>query len=235
MRTLAEDRVAGSKLAAAAAALGACAIGAGTIGAVAVAGGCGYRPGSFRGDLAGGGFNGERATVGCLDVAVAGRWSRGPAIAQAVQLDFGNRCDRPVVVDFSALRAFGRDDGGRGHPLRIRDPRGEIRPLSLEARTVGREVLELAPTPDRAAPEGATAAAPAGATAAAPPDGAGAAASAGAIVAAPDPAGAGPPARVRSACVDVGRLARGGPAAPRWLCVARPPDPVAAGATGGGP
>ena len=70
MRTLAEDRVAGSKLAAAAAALGACAIGA-AIGAGT--GGCGYRPGSFRGELAGGGFDGERATVGCLDVAVAGR------------------------------------------------------------------------------------------------------------------------------------------------------------------
>jgi hypothetical protein len=147
---------------------------------------CGYQAGSFAGDATSA-FAGARATVGCLDVSVAGRWSRASstgqtATGQAVVVDFGNRCDRPVVVDFTTLRAFGRDAGGREHPLAIYDPRGEIRPLSLEARSAGREVLELR----RQAAAGATA------------------------------------ARVRSACVDVGRLTRHAGPAPRWLCVSRP-------------
>ncbi len=153
--------------------------------ALAVCAACGYQPGSFAGQPAAGALAGARATVGCLDVAVAGRWSRAGAIGQAVVIDFGNRCDRAVVVNFTTLRAFGRDAGGREQPLAVYDPRREIRPLSLEARSAGREVLELR----RAAPAGATA------------------------------------ARVRSACVDVGRLAGdAGATAPRWLCVARPRD-----------
>ena len=178
---LAPERVARSRIAAVALALCAGAAGAAAIGA------CGYQPGSFRGAAGRASFAGQRATVGCLDVAVAGRWSPSPTVAQAVQVDFGNRCDRPVVVDFTALRAVGRDDGGREHALAIHDPRREIHPLSLEARTAGREVIELR---------------------------------AGA---------AGQPARMQSACVDVARLAsgsRGERAAPRWLCVSRPPERV---------
>jgi hypothetical protein len=189
MDALAPDRVASSRLAVLALAGPALAVCAGA------AVGCGYRPGSFR--AAGAGFAGERATVGCLDVAVAGRWGGGAApVRQAVEIDFANRCDEPVVVDFRGLRAVGRDDLGREVPLVVGDPRGEIRPLDLEARTAGREVLEL--TPAQARPAGS---------------------------------GAGPPAsaaRVTSACVDVAGLT-GGAAAPRWLCVARPADPVAAG------
>jgi hypothetical protein len=187
MDVLAPERVAGSRIAAVALAVWAGATIAGAVG------GCGYRSGSFRGAAGRDAFAGERATIGCLDVAVAGRWSPSPAIAQAVQVDFGNRCDRPVVVDFTAVRAVGRDDGGRELALAIHDPRREIRPLSLEARTVGREVIELRPA------------------------------------AGPGPA----PARMRSACVDVGRLADGAMHAPRWLCVSRPAGRLAA--TGGAP
>ncbi len=174
MDALAPHRVAGSTL---------------VMGALAVCA-CGYQPGTFAGE-ASGAFAGARATVGCLDVSVAGRWSPArstgqTATGQTVVVDFGNRCDRPVVVDFTSLRAFGRDAGGREHRLAIYDPRGEIRPLSLEARSAGREVLELR----RQATAGATA------------------------------------ARVRSACVDVGRLTRDmtpdAAPAPRWLCVSRP-------------
>jgi len=147
---------------------------------------CGYKPGSFAVEPADGAFAGARTTVGCLDVAVAGRWSRAGAVGQAVVIDFGNRCDRPVVVDFTSLRAVGRDAGGREHRLAVYDPRREIRPLSLEARSAGREVLELR----RRATAGATA------------------------------------ARVRSACVDIGRLTPdvtpNAAPAPRWLCVSRP-------------
>jgi len=145
---------------------------------------CGYQAGSF-GEPASGAFAGARATVGCLDVSVAGRWSSPGAAGQAIVIDFGNRCDRPAMVDFTALRAFGRDAAGREHRLAIYDPRREIRPLSIEARSAGREVLELR----RQAPAGTTA------------------------------------ARVRSACVDVGRLSGDEAAAARWLCVARPRDP----------
>jgi hypothetical protein len=102
---------------------------------------CGYQPGSFAGNSASGAS--ARATVGCLDVSVAGRWSRVGATGQTVVIDFGNRCDRAVVVDFTTLRASGRDAGGQEHRLAVYDPRREIRPLSLEARTAGREVLEL--------------------------------------------------------------------------------------------
>jgi hypothetical protein len=104
---------------------------------------CGYQPGSFRapGERE---FGRARATVGCLDVAIAGRWGQA-AIAPAIEFDFGNRCDRAVTVDFAALRAVGRDDRGRAQALIIHDPRREIRPLGLEARTAGREVLELRP------------------------------------------------------------------------------------------
>ncbi len=175
MDALAPHRVAGSTL---------------VMGALA-AYACGYQPGSFAGE-ASGAFAGARATVGCLDVSVAGRWSQArssgqtasgqTATGQTVVVDFGNRCDRSVIVDFTALRAFGRDAGGREHPLAIYDPRREIRPLSLEARSAGREVLELR----RQATTGATT------------------------------------ARVRSACVDVGRLTRDAAPAPRWLCIARP-------------
>lgn len=91
---------------------------------------------------------GERATVGCLDVAVAAH--RDAAIRHAVEVQFANRCDRAVLVDFTALRAEGRGDGGHRFAMLIHDPRGEIRPLELEARTTGREVLEV--TSDRAAP-----------------------------------------------------------------------------------
>jgi hypothetical protein len=103
---------------------------------------CAYQPGSFRapGQRE---FGSARATVGCLDVAIAGRWGRSGSIGQVIEFDFGNRCDRPVTVDFTALHAFGVDERGQGHALAIHDPRGEVRPLGLEARTVGREVLEL--------------------------------------------------------------------------------------------
>jgi hypothetical protein len=148
---------------------------------------CAYQPGSFHGRRPRLDFAGERATVGCLDIAVAGRWKAADVRGQVVEIDFGNRCDRPVVVDFTSLRAVGRDDGGREQALAVYDPAGEIRPLDLEARTVGREVLELRP---------AALAAPAS------------------------------PGRLRSACLDLGRL-RGGPAE-RWICIARPPGAAAA-------
>lgn len=117
------------------------------IAVLALTGACGYQPGSFRSRLPSRDFAAARATVGCLDVAVAGRWDAART-DQVVEIDFGNRCDRPVVVDFTSLRAAARDAGGREYRLIVYDPGHEIRPLGLEARSVGREVLELRPADD---------------------------------------------------------------------------------------
>lgn len=108
--------------------------------------GCAYRPGSFRQPLGKAEFRGERATAGCLDVAVLARTSA--TASQVVEVHFANRCDRPTVVDFPALRSTGRDAEGREHALAIYDPAGQLRPLTLEARVAAREVIELQATSD---------------------------------------------------------------------------------------
>lgn len=114
--------------------------------------GCAYHPGSFRAPLRPHEFAGERATVGCLDVAVAARSGMVGSIeppGQVVEVTFANRCDHPAVVDFPAMRTVGRDDTDRERPLMIYDPQGVLRPLTLEARTWGQEVIELRTAVDR--------------------------------------------------------------------------------------
>ena len=102
---------------------------------------CAYRPGSFRAPVVGTELRGERATAGCLDVAVL---ARAPTpTGQVVEVSFANRCDHPTVIDFPALRSTGRDVDGIEHSLAIFDPAGELRPLAVEARIIGREVIEL--------------------------------------------------------------------------------------------
>ena len=98
-----------------------------------------YSPGSFTAH--GERFTGELATVGCLDVAVAG--TRDP-IAPGPVLDyqFGNRCDHAIHVDLSAVRAVGRTSSGEEVALVPYDPYGEIDAEKLEARGAGRERLE---------------------------------------------------------------------------------------------
>lgn len=113
------------------------------IGGVAAVAGCrGYQAGSFRDFRSA--FPGERATVGCLDIAVA-ETSDTAAEGPVAALAFANRCDAAVVVDLSAIRATGWSDDGASQPLGLFDPAGEIRPLTLEARGSGREVIELVP------------------------------------------------------------------------------------------
>ena len=100
---------------------------------------CGYRGGSFRGPE--GPFAGERAEVGCLDVAVASHPdvdASGPVLAY----EFGNRCDHPATVDLAAVRVRARTVDGREIELAPYDPLGELRVARLEARKTGREVIE---------------------------------------------------------------------------------------------
>jgi hypothetical protein len=100
---------------------------------------CGYRGGSFRGPD--GPFPGERAAVGCLDVAVAPHAdvdASGPVLAY----EFGNRCDHPTTVDLAAVRVRARTVDGREIELAPYDPLGELRVAQLDARKTGREVIE---------------------------------------------------------------------------------------------
>jgi hypothetical protein len=88
-----------------------------------------------------GSFPGEHVTVGCLDVAVApyhDAAAEGPVIAY----EFGNRCDRPARVDLTAVVVRGRTVSGEEVALAPYDPAGELRAARLEARRIGREVIE---------------------------------------------------------------------------------------------
>jgi hypothetical protein len=99
--------------------------------------GCAYQPGSF--SYPPNRFAGQRATVGCLDVAVERRpdLSIGPVLSY----EFANRCDRPTLVDLSAAAVVGRDPQGTDVELRPYDPRAELRPASLDGRNAGAEAL----------------------------------------------------------------------------------------------
>jgi len=106
--------------------------------------GCAYQPGSFA--HAPHDFVGQRVTVGCLDIAVERRADlvAGPAIGPVLGYQFGNRCDRPAVVDLAAVAVIGRNPQGAGAALRAYDPRHEIRPAALDGRSAGAEVVAYA-------------------------------------------------------------------------------------------
>lgn len=98
--------------------------------------GCAYQPGSFASTQT---FRGQRATVGCLDVAIERRadFPIGPVLGY----QFANRCDHPTTVDLGAVAVVGRDAAGTELMLRAYDPRAELRPVALDARNVGAESL----------------------------------------------------------------------------------------------
>jgi len=79
-------------------------------------------------------------SLGCIagHVARRGDESDGAVIRYA----FTNRCDRPVIVDLSSARAVGRDAAGCEHELTVYDPRHEIEPLPIDARSSGSEDIE---------------------------------------------------------------------------------------------
>ena len=94
------------------------------------------QPGSF-GSFTGA-FPHVRDTVGCVDVGVGfGRSDHGAVVAY----EFGNRCDRGVLLDLATVRVVGRDADGHERPLAPFDPRGEIRVLPLAARWWGGEQI----------------------------------------------------------------------------------------------
>lgn len=109
-------------------------IGCAVIGALV---GCGYQPGSFGYPLEA--SSGQRATVGCLDVAIERRADL--PLGPVVSYRFANRCDHPATVDIGAVVVIGRDVAGREARLAPYDPRGELRPAALDARDAGGEAL----------------------------------------------------------------------------------------------
>ena len=96
-----------------------------------------YQPGAFAHGVTV--FTGEKATLGCLDVAVERREDHDKSAVLAYK--FGNRCEQPQTVDLGSLRVIGRDAAGAEHALRPFDPRYQIRPLALDARLSGGEAI----------------------------------------------------------------------------------------------
>lgn len=96
-----------------------------------------YQPGSFASRTVP--FQGERATAGCLDVAVSRRDE--PLVGNVIQYQFANRCDRPALVDLGAVAVVGRTVNGEEVSLEPYDPNAEIKPFTIDARLVGQEAL----------------------------------------------------------------------------------------------
>ena len=99
--------------------------------------GCAYKPGSFASGQ--NDFPGQRASVGCLDVAIERRtdFPIGPVLGY----QFANRCDHPTTVDLGSIAVVGRDAAGAESALRAYDPRAELHPVTLDARNLGSESL----------------------------------------------------------------------------------------------
>ena len=72
--------------------------------AILVLGGCAYQPGSFAHVARD--FHGQRATVGCLDVAVERRTD--VAVGPVLAYQFANRCDHAATIDLGAAVVVGR-------------------------------------------------------------------------------------------------------------------------------
>jgi len=99
--------------------------------------GCAYQPSSFRSETQ---FLGQRATTGCLDIAIERR-DRSTVGEAVLAYSFGNRCDKPVIVDLASATVIGRRTDGGSLVLHPYDPRREIEPRWLDGRAVGRETL----------------------------------------------------------------------------------------------
>lgn len=98
---------------------------------------CAYRPGTF--STFSSTFPGQRATVGCLDIAV----ERRPDLPDGavVGYQFANRCDHPTVVDLAHVAVVGRTVEGTQVDLAPYDPERELEPLQIDGRMVGREAI----------------------------------------------------------------------------------------------
>lgn len=108
---------------------------------------CNYQPGSLLVQSPGDARVGRQ--VGCVDLAIAvGEDVDAPDGDPVFRIDFGNRCDRRVDLDLSALRVTADYADGIHARLTAYDPRRELRQLPLDARARGSEVIEFVAAPD---------------------------------------------------------------------------------------
>ncbi|MDX2089234.1 MAG: hypothetical protein SFX73_15365 [Kofleriaceae bacterium] len=107
------------------------------VGSALLSTGCAYKPGSFAYNRES--FTGQRATVGCLDIAVERKLDHGEW--PVLDYSFGNRCDRPAPVDLAWTQVIGRTSEGAEIALTPYDPNAEIRVLSIDGRMSGKEAL----------------------------------------------------------------------------------------------
>jgi hypothetical protein len=109
--------------------------------------GCAYQPGTFANLPKN--FSGQRASVGCLDVAVERRADL--PIGPVLGFQFANRSDHPAMIDLAAVVVVGRNAQGIDVTLTPYDPRAELHAVALDGRNVGAE--SLAYPADRTVPQ----------------------------------------------------------------------------------
>jgi hypothetical protein len=83
-------------------------------------------------------FVGMRTSVGCIDVAIAmtdDQTAPGPIVSY----QFGNHCLHQAMVDLASVRVMALTRDGARLELHAYDPRGEIKPMQLDAWTAGDE------------------------------------------------------------------------------------------------
>jgi hypothetical protein len=83
-------------------------------------------------------FVGTRANVGCIDVAVAltdDQTAPGPIVSY----QFGNHCFHQAMIDLTSVRVVATTRDGLELELHANDPRGEIKPMQIDAWTAGDE------------------------------------------------------------------------------------------------
>lgn len=110
--------------------------------------GCTYRPGSFHhGAGPDSAFQGQRTTIGCLDIAIDRRADLEDQSA-VLHYRFGNRCERPVEIALQQVAVVGRLADGTEVALAPFDPRLELHTLRIDGRFAGGEALAY-PAPQR--------------------------------------------------------------------------------------
>jgi hypothetical protein len=98
---------------------------------------CAYRPGSF--SAWGHEFAGQRATLGCLDVAIERRTDS--VTGSVLAYDLANRCDHALVVNLHDVSVVAKTTDGEVAMIPY-DPEHELRAKALDGRSVGAETIE---------------------------------------------------------------------------------------------
>ena len=91
--------------------------------------------------------------LGCLDVRVTPANEFAFDLSEPVlRFEFGNRCDRPVAVDFRTLRARTRYSDGNEYLLNPIDPHGEIHLGHLDVSAQSWETIAFGESPSQRPP-----------------------------------------------------------------------------------